>query len=439
MTARPARILAAAAGITASAPAGLAAALINAAIIRKPPSSDGPPTTATWSPLPRPQPGGRAGHGWQPRRTSAGPLPRTTAHGWQAITFPHPAGSVHGHPHSRAPGRRIADEQLRARFPRAGVNVLMADNRAHGDSGGRYVGMGWLDHFDYLCWIRRLIGTVGPDARIVLHGLSMGGATALLLSGSPDLPPQVRAVISDCSFSSATTEFAYHLRARHLPARLILPLASQMCRMLAGYRFTQASPLGAIADIAVPVLLIHGGADTYNPTAMAHELHAAQPHADLWIVPGADHVMSYFTDPAPTANASNGSCVACPRPDASGPGQPGARPTQITQSGRSCRTHPCRRVVDHNGGSVRSLQMRADHIVWRGASASGCRSLNTRVIPYHRIANGRPSIPPCYAWLAPRWSAPDCSTCWRTPAHWCGTAPVRSRQWRGGTHWWALP
>ena len=59
----------------------------------------------------------------------------------------------------------------------------------------------------------------------------------------------------------------------------------------------RASPLDAIAGIAVPVLLIHGGADTYNPTAMAHELHAAQPHADLWIVPGADHIMSYFTDP----------------------------------------------------------------------------------------------------------------------------------------------
>jgi hypothetical protein len=36
---------------------------------------------------------------------------------------------------------------------------------------------------------------------------------------------------------------------------------------------------------------------------------------------------------------------------------------------------------------------------------------------YRRIANGRPSVPPCYARLAPRWSAPDCSTCWRTPAH----------------------
>ena len=75
-----------------------------------------------------------------------------------------------------------------------------------------------------------------------------------------------------------------------------------MCRILAGYRITQASPLGAIARAAVPVLLIHGGADTYNPTAMARELHAAQPHADLWIVPGADHVMSYFTDPGAYRN-----------------------------------------------------------------------------------------------------------------------------------------
>ena len=40
MTARSARILAAAAGITAAAPAGLAAALINAAIVRKPPAGD---------------------------------------------------------------------------------------------------------------------------------------------------------------------------------------------------------------------------------------------------------------------------------------------------------------------------------------------------------------------------------------------------------------
>ena len=298
MTARSARILAAAAGLAAAAPAGLAAALINAAIVRKPPVSD---ETADDSDLVAATTAAarRQGRAWM----AATPHQRwtVTAHDGTRLAgyyFPAPRPAhrtvilIHGH---------RADASLMGNFARdyraRGFNVFMADNRAHGDSGGCYVGMGWLDHFDYLRWISRLVGTVGPDAGIVLHGISMGGATALLLSGSPDLPPQVRAVISDCSFSSAYAEFAYHLRARHLPARLILPLASQMCRMLAGYRITQASPLGAIAHAAVPVLLIHGGADTYNPTAMARELHAAQPHADLWIVPGADHVMSYFTDP----------------------------------------------------------------------------------------------------------------------------------------------
>ena len=62
------------------------------------------------------------------------------------------------------------------------------------------------------------------------------------------------------------------------------------------YRLTQASPLDAIARAAVPVLLIDGGADTCNPTAMARELHAAQPHADLWIVP-ARTTSRRITDP----------------------------------------------------------------------------------------------------------------------------------------------
>ncbi len=225
-----------------------------------------------------------------------------------------------------------------------GFNVFMADNRARGGSGGCYVGMGWLDHFDYLRWISRLVGTVGPDAGIVLHGISMGGATALLLGGSPDLPPQVRAVISDCSFSSASAEFAYHLRARHLPARLILPLASQMCRMLAGYRLTQASPLGAIARAAVPVLLIHGGAGTYNPTAMARELHAAQPHADLWIVPGAGHVMSYFTDPGAYRERVGQFLRRLPRPDARTQPNAGAYHRRRGRPGTGdlspCRTGP---------------------------------------------------------------------------------------------------
>ena len=55
-------------------------------------------------------------------------------------------------------------------------------------------------------------------------------------------------------------------------------------------------------------------------------------------------------------------------------------------------------------------------------SRRACRIAGSRTggRPYRLVMHGSP----------PRWSAPDGSTCWRTPAHRCGTAPVRSRQWR---------
>ena len=122
MTARSVRILAAAAGLTAAAPAALAAALINAAIVRKPPVSD---ETADDSDLVAATTAAaqREGRAWM----AATPHQRwtVTAHDGTRLAgvllSRTPAGSPHGHPHSRAPGRRIADGQLRARLPRARV------------------------------------------------------------------------------------------------------------------------------------------------------------------------------------------------------------------------------------------------------------------------------------------------------------------------------
>jgi hypothetical protein len=159
MTARSARILAAAAGLTAAAPAGFAAALINAAIVRKPPVSDetaedGDLVAATTAAAQR------EGRAWM----AATPHQRwtVTAHDGTRLAgyyFPAPRPAqctvilIHGH---------RADASLMGNFARdyraRGFNVFMADNRAHGDSGGRYVGMGWLDHLDYLRWISRLAG-----------------------------------------------------------------------------------------------------------------------------------------------------------------------------------------------------------------------------------------------------------------------------------------
>ena len=82
-------------------------------------------------------------------------------------------------------------------------NVLMPNLRGHGKSEGNYIGFGWHDRKDMLQWIDVIIENMGRDSQIVLHGVSMGGATVLMTNGE-DLPSNIKCIISDCAFSSVT-------------------------------------------------------------------------------------------------------------------------------------------------------------------------------------------------------------------------------------------
>ncbi|QUQ64998.1 alpha/beta hydrolase [Kutzneria sp. CA-103260] len=177
------------------------------------------------------------------------------------------------------------------------TSVTMADARGHGMSGGNHVGLGHLDQADYLGWLRRIVTTVGDQAQILLHGLSMGGATALMLSGNPQLPKQVTAVIDDCGYTSATAEFRHHLhQLAHVPR--IFPgvaIASLLTRLRAGYRLRDVDARTAASRTTLPVLVIHGDADTYNPTWMGQQIHAAvRGPKQLWLAPAAGHGESFF-------------------------------------------------------------------------------------------------------------------------------------------------
>jgi fermentation-respiration switch protein FrsA (DUF1100 family) len=180
-----------------------------------------------------------------------------------------------------------------------GFNVLLPDNRGHGASEGNYIGFGWHDRLDYLKWISYVLQRVGQDAQIVLHGVSMGGATVLMVSGE-QLPDQVRCIVSDCAYSSVKDILSYQLKSLYkLPPFPMLPLTSLLCKLCAGYSFEEASVVRQVSKARKPILFIHGAADTYVPTAMIHPLYeACQGYKEKLLVPGAEHAVSYDMDKA---------------------------------------------------------------------------------------------------------------------------------------------
>lgn len=183
-------------------------------------------------------------------------------------------------------------------FHDLGFNVLLPDSRAHGNSAGKYITFGWLDRLDYLDWIAKIISYGGQDSRIVLFGVSMGGATVEMLSGE-DLPAQVKLIIADCGYSDINSELTYLLKQLyHMPKYPIVPAVSLINKRRQGFDLKQVSSINQLAKNKLPIFFIHGEKDVYVPTAMVEENYAAtKGPKQKWIVPDATHAESFWINP----------------------------------------------------------------------------------------------------------------------------------------------
>ena len=201
--------------------------------------------------------------------------------------------AIHGYNSNKESIRHIASA-----YGLAGWNVLTPDMRAHGESEGTYIGMGWLDRRDVLLWIDYLL-SLDPEAEIVLHGVSMGGATVMMTAGE-DLPENVKGIVEDCGYTTVWDIFEDELAVLyHLPSFPILTVTEQVARLRAGYGFREASALEQVKKARVPILFIHGSEDNFVHTEMVYSLYDACPTAkDLLVVEGAGHGQAYSMDPA---------------------------------------------------------------------------------------------------------------------------------------------
>ncbi len=182
-------------------------------------------------------------------------------------------------------------------FLNYGYNVLMPDLRAHGKSGGKYIGMGWLDKEDIVLWIDYLIATYG-NIKIILYGISMGAATVMMTSGEK-LPSNVRMVIEDCGYTSAWDEMAHELKYLFkMPTFPAIYNANFITRIRAGYSLKKASCIKQLKKSKLPILFIHGDKDNFVPFYMLDKLYeAGGSKKEKLVIKGAGHAEAQWINP----------------------------------------------------------------------------------------------------------------------------------------------
>ncbi|MBQ6298341.1 MAG: alpha/beta hydrolase [Selenomonadaceae bacterium] len=199
---------------------------------------------------------------------------------------------IHGYGRDGTYAYDYAEEYLKR-----GWNVLVPDLRASGESEGKFITMGALESRDVFDWAAK-ISADNPDTKIILHGVSMGAATALMTAALE--PKNLCAVVEDCGYTSAYEMFTAQLnKIFGLPEYPVMPCANTVCKIKTSVKISDAAPIDSVDKIKVPILFIHGDADGLVPFEMMTELFdKATAPKEKFIVEGAGHADAKRKNPA---------------------------------------------------------------------------------------------------------------------------------------------
>lgn len=179
-----------------------------------------------------------------------------------------------------------------------GHNILLVDHPGAGESDGKYISFGKNESEGLYLWIEFLREKFGDDINIILHGISMGSASVMLLSSDNRILPNVKFIIADCGYTSVEDQFRSVLKAAKVPAFPLLNTVFATNRLVQHFSLKEIQPIEQVKKSLVPILFIHGGRDNFVPTEMVYKLYdACTSEKDLLVVDGAGHGASYKKNP----------------------------------------------------------------------------------------------------------------------------------------------
>jgi fermentation-respiration switch protein FrsA (DUF1100 family) len=234
-----------------------------------------------------------------PSRVDGVPLDGWLLRAPEDIAHKRPVIVIHGRGSDRTREANNHMIEIAAGLVRDGHPVLLFDLRGSGRSSGGHYTLGAKEVWDMGGAIDFVARRGLADNGVDMLGYSMGGATVLLDAADE---PLVRAVVEDSGYAElgdlVDTEVP---KASHLPG-FFTPGMVLMAKPLVGIDVYAIRPIDHVAALAargVPLLVIHGEADTTIPFSHGQRIAAAYgPTVKTLFVPGAEHVRSYESHPA---------------------------------------------------------------------------------------------------------------------------------------------
>lgn len=140
-----------------------------------------------------------------------------------------------------------------------GYNVLMIDQRSHGNSKGKYVTYGKYEHQDVLSWVDYVDKYLEVD-KIYLYGISMGATSVCLASEKID-NPKVKALVADSAYTTLEDLMKFIMKTYHAPSFMFLRSMRFLAKHKAKVDFNDFDTRKSLANNKIPTMFVYGTTD----------------------------------------------------------------------------------------------------------------------------------------------------------------------------------
>lgn len=177
------------------------------------------------------------------------------------------------------------------------LNLLVPDQRCHGESEGKYITFGVKESRDMLCWLTHH-NEVLCDVPVIISGLSMGASTMMYLADQ-NLPKNVVGIIVDSGFTSPAAIISSVFKSiMHIPADPFVWTANLFAQIFAGFSLYEKDSRKTLAKCHLPIVMIHGLADDFVPCYMTQQGYdMCNSQKELLLVENADHATAFVHQP----------------------------------------------------------------------------------------------------------------------------------------------
>lgn len=182
------------------------------------------------------------------------------------------------------------------KYHNLGYNVILPHMVGHDSDSVRYCSMGYHDKTVIKDWISYIV-RLNPEAKILMHGVSMGSATTMLVTGE-DIPSNVVCAVADCGYTSCYDEYVYQAKQMFKMPAFIVDSANLASLRYKNFDFRLCSPFNAVKKSKTPTLFIHGEKDDFVPYHMMKPLYesCSAPDKQMLTVPDSVHANAVFVN-----------------------------------------------------------------------------------------------------------------------------------------------